>query len=278
MSKQTKFPKYNILGVEVDALTIRQAINYIFENLQSKKRNNIYITKPYVEFIVKASRDKKIAKILKKSELCLADGVSLQKAASFIYGKKKVNLIRSLFWISSDQQWLSQVLPERMAGTNFTIPLFELCQKNNYRIGIIGGKEPQKLMIRLKKIFPKLNLAQTWNGFFDEDQESEIVKNIASNNLDILFVAMGFPRQEFFIYNNLKKLNTKIAIGEGGTFDYRQLGGNLARAPQPLQKVGLEWLWRLFLQPKRFLRQITIFKFFLLVYKQAKNYSKTPLR
>jgi len=169
-------------------------------------------------------------------------------------------------------------LPQRMGGINFTIPLLKLSEQNHYRIGIVGGKNSLKLATNLKTRFPKLNLVKTWNGFFSSTQEKAIVEDIGKQKLDILLVAMGFPRQELFIDRHLKELNCQLAIGEGGSFDYLQLGGNLPRAPRFLQAWGLEWLWRLLLQPKRLLRQIAIVKFILLVYRQAKNYQRMSLR
>lgn len=88
-------------------------------------------------------------------------------------------------------------------------------------------------------------------------------KEIINHGIDILFVAFGSPKQEIWIAENLDKLPVRVAIGVGGAFDF--VSGKVKRAPVWVRKIGLEWLFRLILQPWRIKRQLRLFKFVFLV-------------
>ncbi len=271
----------DILGVEVDKLTITEANNTIaqFVNTPLKNRSKI-VVKPYVEFLTAAQNNPEIKNILNAADLCIADGVSLQWAASFLYGqpaKKTLKVPRSgLRWLQNTE-WRNQVLPEKMAGVTQTKALLTLAEKNKWRIGIIGGlNSPEEIHNAVIKRFPKLAFVKTWKGFFEPEEvaqhkEGDVVKEIIEAKLDVLFVAMGFPRQERFMFRNRENKLAKVMIGEGGTFDYSEMGGPIKRAPLWMQKSGTEWLWRLLRQPKRIGRQSSIPKFVWLVKKQSKQ-------
>lgn len=135
------------------------------------------------------------------------------------------------------------------------------------------GKDSNTASVKnnLKKIFPTLNLVRVWPGYFDDSLERVMIDDIKSYNLDILLVARGFPLQEKFICKYLETDLARVLIGEGGSFDYDQLGGRIKRAPQAMRKIGLEWLWRLFMQPKRIIRMLSVPYFVWLVYFSTKR-------
>lgn len=266
--------KIKILSTEVDALTIDTANSRISDMLKSRTSRSHYVVKPYVEFIELARKDKEIRRILNSADLVLADGVSLQWAASYLYGKpqaKFLRLVRSLLFWLQDNSWRDQVLPEKMAGASQTLPLMRLAAKNGWNIGVVGGSDPYLTRAAIKATIPTLEHLTVWNGYFDKAEEAALVSDIASKKLDILFVAMGFPRQEKFMYKHLSSKLAKVLIGEGGTFDYHVFGGSVKRAPEWMQRAGLEWLFRLIIQPRRLIRQLSIPRFIYHVYRQAKS-------
>lgn len=271
---KNKFNKVNILGVVFDGLTIDKANELIIQRALSNSKP-VYVVKPYVEFLAKSYSDNNLKHILNNAYLTLADGVSIQWAASYLYGKPSksfLKLVRSLmFWIQNNN-WRNQIIPEKMAGLNQTRKLLKLCEVNNLRVGIIGGElKPNIIHANILNRYKNLQQLFCWSGYFKSNQELAIVKQIKDAKLDILFVAMGFPRQEKFIVKNINKSIAKVCIGEGGSFDYDLLGGRVTRAPQKIQNAGLEWLWRLLRQPARIVRQSSILKFIFLVYKQSKS-------
>ena len=120
----------------------------------------------------------------------------------------------------------------------------------------------------MEEKFPNINVVGTHNGFFNNDEE--IVNQINLLNPDVLLVGMGAPKQEKWIFKNKDKLNAKVFIGIGGSFDV--MSGKIKRAPLFFQKLGLEWLYRLIKQPKRFFRMLSLPKFlFSVLLKKIHN-------
>jgi N-acetylglucosaminyldiphosphoundecaprenol N-acetyl-beta-D-mannosaminyltransferase len=253
----------DVLGVRVDIFTIDEINQLIIDRATRPFLKPTVIFKPYVEFISMASRNNDIKNLLNKSDFNIADSIAIQWASSYLYAQPKtrsgfVYSYYSLIFKMRSKSWATQIIPERMAGVDQTIPLLKLANKHKLKIGVLGGPKDISLTQReLNKRFKDIKLS-VWSGYFSDYQKDEIIKDIADKKLDILFCAMGFPKQEKFIIDNKSKLNAKVLIGEGGSFDYDQLGGGIKRAPKWMRKFGMEWLWRLIKQPSRFRRQLAI--------------------
>lgn len=270
--------RIDILGVQIDGLTPSQSIDMMADYIKADHHKSMTVVKPYVEFMTRAHHDEKIRQILNQANLCLPDGISLQWAASFLYGQPSYrptlfSYIKSLVVLIQRPTWRNQIIPERGAGVDATKKLLARAEREGWRVGIVGGKQENVAdrKTAITNIFPELELIQIWPGYFNDSEEKKIVEQIKSSRLDILFVARGFPLQEYFIDSYQKSGLAKILIGEGGSFDYDQLGGKLKRAPQAWRKIGIEWFWRLILQPKRIGRMLSIPHFTWLVYCQAKS-------
>lgn len=110
----------------------------------------------------------------------------------------------------------------------------------------------EKTRDNLKNIFQNIKIVGVHDGYLDENSEREVIEEINRLQPNVLFVATGAPRQEKWIYNNRNKLKVDVATGQGGTFDYE--AGRIKRAPVWIQKIGMEWLWRLILEPSRIVR------------------------
>lgn len=265
-----------ILGVRIDVYKIEEINSLIVEYAKKETKKPLVIFKPYVEFLSLAGKNDDIKKLLNSSDINIADSSAIQWAASYLYGKPNIgsNIVStylSLIFRLQSEKWRQQIIPQRMAGVDQTLPLLRLASKNNLKIGILGGpKDTLATQKELEKRFKNIKV-NIWSGFYEESSESELVKDIASKNLDVLFCAMGFPKQEKFIIKHQNKLNAKVLIGEGGSFDYDQLGGSIKRAPAWMRKLSLEWLWRLIIQPKRIRRQLAIPNFIKQVRKEKRS-------
>ena len=135
--------------------------------------------------------------------------------------------------------------------------------KNKYSIYLYGAKEDsvKKSKDNLEKKYKNINIVGYVNGYRNE---SDVIKDINKSKPDILFVALGTPKQEEFIINNKEKLkNIKIIMPVGGSFDV--ISGNLKRAPLIFRKLKLEWLYRMLKEPKRFVQVFKLIYFILLV-------------
>lgn len=267
----------NILGVNFDCLTIEQANNEIIRLVEtSNSQKSAVVVEPYVEFLSLANTNTEILNILNEADLCLADGTSIQWAGSYLYGKPVQSgsywsVKKTLLFSLQSTKWRNQVFPEKMAGVTQTKLLLKMLEKKGLRVGIVGGSRPGEVESEVRKLFPKLKLVKVWHGYFSRKSESEIIDLIKKAKIDVLFVAMGFPRQELFMSKYKKNGLAKVMIGEGGSFDYHELGGPVRRAPKFMQHIGLEWLWRLLRQPTRIKRQLAIFKFIKLIRQQKKD-------
>jgi N-acetylglucosaminyldiphosphoundecaprenol N-acetyl-beta-D-mannosaminyltransferase len=107
----------------------------------------------------------------------------------------------------------------------------------------------------VRRRYPGLGVAGSHHGYFEADDESEVVRDIRASGADVLLVAMGSPRQEEWIDAHLTELGVGIAMGVGGTFDV--LAGAVRRAPRAVQRLGLEWAWRAVRQPSKVRRVLS---------------------
>ncbi len=223
----------NILGVKIDNLDENEILEKIEGFLNSSKQS--YLTTPNPEFLVQAQEDKEFNKILNQADISIPDGIGL--------------ILASLF--------LGQPIKKRIAG----VDLMELiCQKaanQGYSVFLLGGKKgiAEKASFKLKEKYPGLEIDFCQN-------ESVLPKKEPV----ICFVALGAPKQERWIKNNLNKMpSVKLAMGVGGAFDF--ISDNIKRAPRGIRKIGLEWLWRLALEPwrgKRIFRAVIVFPYLIL--------------
>ncbi len=268
--------KIHILGVRIDILTIDQINQLIIEQASKPYRRPLVVFKPYVEFLSLASRNNNIKDLINSSDINVADSTAVAWSASYLYGRPTMrwglfSLFSSLAFRVQSKSWLTQIVPEQMAGVDQTKPLLRRANQLKLKVGILGGpKNTSALSHSIESRYKEIQLL-CWSGFFEPADEAELVDRIAASQLDILFCAMGFPKQEKFMIKYKGALKAKVIIGEGGSFDYDQLGGAIKRSPALLRKLHLEWLWRLALQPKRLSRQFAVPSFIKKVYSEKKR-------
>ncbi len=143
-----------------------------------------------------------------------------------------------------------------------------------YRVFIYGAKEEvnKKAVERLKEMFPGINIVGRSNGYVSEADMQNLIKQINESKAQVLFVALGSPKQEKWIAEYLPKLNVNICQGIGGTLD--TIAGTVKRAPLFFRKTGTEWIYRLIKQPKRIKRHVVIWVF---IFKIIKYWLKRKL-
>jgi N-acetylglucosaminyldiphosphoundecaprenol N-acetyl-beta-D-mannosaminyltransferase len=280
MSKQLVYDKVEILGIDVDAVTQAQAITYITERASDKQSPPIYVVKPYVEFIDRAVRDETVKTLINQAELVLADGVALVWAAAFLYAGKRSSwrFIQTLAQIIFSPEKLYWPLDKPMAGINFTWPLLEAATLQNLRVYFVGTESTEQILHAAETVRQEitgLKLVGTHSGrdaTVDSGRVSrgwieQLALEIEATSADLILVGMGFPLQEEVISVLTGKLSHGVLVGEGGTFDYEQFGGTRPKAPLFMQRIGLEWLWRLIVQPSRWRRQLAVPRFIWRVWR-----------
>lgn len=268
--KQAVPKRVEVAGIGFDPITQEELIVEIAQRIAQKTdASSFVIYKPYVEFFWQVWTDSSLGQLLHRADRVVADGVAVQWAASYLAGRRSFwRWLKSLLFNIQSAEWRQKVIPERGAGVDATQKLLESAASRGWIIGIFGGpKDSLKTASAIKKRFPGLKVAGVWSGYFSASEEAALIRRIKAAQPDILFVAQGFPRQEKLIDKYRRSGLAKVMIGEGGTFDFNSMGGDLKRAPRWLRHIGLEWLWRLIIQPKRWRRQTSIPVFMWRVFK-----------
>lgn len=236
-----------IVGVNIDNITFIEASIKLEEFLNEKDIKMIFT--PNSEILVDAVNDPCFTEILNSGDLVIPDGIGVVMASKF-YGKP---------------------MEERVTGYDITCKLIELAHYNDKSIYFFGGKEgvAEEAAKNIRQKHKNIKIVGMHNGYFDEEEEKVIINSIIELKPDIIFVALGAPKQEKWIYENRHRLPAKIAMGVGGSIDV--IAGRVKRAPSFYQKAGLEWLYRLIKEPKRFKRVLKLPKFILLSFYDAKT-------
>ncbi|WP_350342408.1 WecB/TagA/CpsF family glycosyltransferase [Proteinivorax tanatarense] len=238
--------RINLLGYSVDALTMEETINKIEQNIKHKSQTQHVVVN--ASKTVLCQKDKELNKILNECKVVNADGQSIVWAAKL----------------------LGKPLPERVAGIDLFLNLVELSETKGYNIYLLGATEEtvKKVNSVLKQKYPDLNIVGYRNGYFSKSEEQDILEDISSKAVDMLFVAFGSPKQEKWAYRNLSKTNALFCMGVGGSFDV--LAGINKRAPIFMQKAGLEWFHRFLQEPRRMWKRCFIdnSKFVFLLLKE----------
>ncbi|MCA1055166.1 WecB/TagA/CpsF family glycosyltransferase [Rossellomorea aquimaris] len=231
--------KENYLGVDVCTFNYEQISTSILNDIENDKKSFIVAINP--EKIMKARKDKELLTLLNNADYQIPDGIGVVVASKLKGGKIK----------------------ERVTGIDLMMHLCKVCESNGKSIFLYGGKPgvAETAKDKLIKDFPSIRIVGVIDGY---EQDQEYIKEKINNaNPDIIFVALGSPKQENWILENMNTSSPSIYQGVGGSFDV--IAGNIDRAPEFLQKFGLEWFYRLLKEPWRWKRQILLPKFLIAV-------------
>jgi len=220
-----------ILDVKVDKRDLPSVISQISEWLSQDGQHLVVTVNP--EFIVAAQKNSEFKRILNQADLSTADGSGLVWAAKFLAGEK----LERVTGVDLADKLLSGVCPQAKIYLLGGAPGVAKTVQAGYTENVIGAEDGGKLVP---------------NNLELENNQAAI-ERINASGANILLAAFGQVKQEIWLVNNLPKLpNIKVAIGVGGTFDY--LSGRAKRPPKWLRNLGLEWLYRLIKEPKRWRR------------------------
>lgn len=237
----------------IDNVTKKEAIAHIEECINTRKIGHV-IT-PNVDQIIRIESDKYFKKIYENAELLLTDGTPL-------------------VWIS---RWYKKPIKEKICGSDLVPDLCELAAQKGYSIFLLGAAEgvAAKAAENLKKNNSGLKVAGVYSppyGFEkDKNEIDKINKMLFASNADMLFVGMGVPKQDIFIYENMNKYQIPMSFSIGATIDFE--AGIQKRAPKWINRIGMEWLYRLVRDPKRMFKRYIIndMKIFKLAWRYRKR-------
>lgn len=166
---------------------------------------------------------------------------------------------------------LNTEVKEKIAGIELMKDIIKKCVEDGKGIYLLGASQENlnACVANLLTMYPNLNLLGYKNGFFDIDNPKDVLDDIKNSKPEVLFVAMGCPRQEKFIVKYMDELPVRIFMGVGGSFDV--IGEKVKRAPRWMINIGMEWAYRVVKEPRRIKRLGSIPKFLLLVLKNRHN-------
>lgn len=222
-----------ILGIPIHAVTMAETLDWVAAAVAERVPRQICTANP--EFVMAAQRDTEFRAVLEQADLVLADGVGL-------------------LWAAGRQ---GQRLPERVAGSDLVWRLAEAAAERGWRLYLLGAAEGVAARVAgiWQARYPGLVVAGTFAGSPSPAEAQAIIARTRAAAPDVLMVAYGAPAQDKWIARYREQLGVPVSLGVGGSFDF--VAGVAQRAPVWAQRLGLEWLHRLWRQPWRARRIFT---------------------
>ena len=219
-----------LLGFDIDKFDFDSAVEFA----KSRKGQVVTINPEMIDY---ASKNINFAQIVHQAELVIPDGIGVQLGLKLVGSNVR-----------------------RIAGIEFARRMLE--EMKGKPVAFVGAKSHiiEKAVLNLKNEIPELNVVYVQDGYFNDNEK--VLNEVVEKQPELLLVALGSPKQEEFIYALKSKLPNAIMIGVGGSFDV--WSGEVERAPEIYQKMGLEWLYRTVKEPKRFKRIFPTLPLFVL--------------
>jgi N-acetylglucosaminyldiphosphoundecaprenol N-acetyl-beta-D-mannosaminyltransferase len=222
--------RVEILGIDFDSLTFAEAIEAI-DRMIVDRRPGFLIT-ANLNWAMLAGGDERLKQITRRAELVVADGMPV-------------------VWLSRLKK---QSLPQRVTGADLVPALCELAAARGYRVFFLGAAEGvgQTAADQLKSRYPELQIAGVEAPVLAElsiAAESALLHRIRQSRADIVFAAFGQPKGELWLHDNLHHMGSVVAMQIGASIDF--VAGRAQRAPRWIQRLGVEWLYRTWQEPRR---------------------------
>ncbi len=226
--------RVEVLDCPLDVATMEQSLARCEAAIAS--RNYLQHMSVNAAKLVALRDDPEMRRMIADCELITADGQSVVWAARLLGAR----------------------LPERVAGIDLMTRLLEAADAKGYRVYVLGAKREvlDTALARLRERYPNLQLAGSHDGYYADEEAEELCEEIRASAADILFVAMSSPRKEYFLGERGAELGVPFAMGVGGSVDV--IAGVTRRAPRLLQRLGLEWAYRLAQEPRRLARRYVV--------------------
>lgn len=233
-----------VLGVKVHRVDLAQAVEWVKGRIAA--RFGGFVVTANAELVVRAAEDHEVGEIVAAADLVVPDGVGVLWAGS-IKGAG---------------------FPGRVPGVELMEALVQQSVSEGWRVALYGATPgiAEKAAKELGKRYPGFKPAACWHGFLSESEEQIMLTQLQEIQPDIVFVALGAPRQERWIWAHKRQLPHTVLMGVGGSFDV--FAGKVRRAPRWMCELGLEWLFRLIQEPSRFRRMLALPRFVILVLRE----------
>jgi len=285
-----------ILGIKISITSKEEVLDFI--NLRLENKEKFYIVTPNPENLLLATKDWLLAKAIRRSDLSIPDGIGLSQAYKFLNFKdNKDNFLRTPLMFGQgmlvgaatifNKKYLTNDLPI-IKGRELFLEVIKIANDRKLRVYLFGGEHGEQIKTKeVLEIDYKNIVFKTHHQFpqygknaqpvtpMDRKLHKTILGSIKLFEPDLIIVALNTPKQEKWIYRNFFRLNATGAFALGGTFNY--IAGNMKLPPIWMEKLGLEWVYRLIQEPKRLRRILNAFPIFpwkVFLWKLRKQSSK----
>lgn len=235
MAETKSFP---FLNIKINNLSEHELLTAARERIEAKQKSMIAFAN--VDVIIRAEKDAHLREILNKADYTLADGMPL-------------------LWIS---KLYRQPIHKKISGADFVPVLCEMAEQEGFSIYLLGGASgiTERAAVNLQQKHPALKIAGLCSpeyGFEKDEIQLKMIRDqISGAAPDILIVCLGCPKQEKFIYENMGKYKAVLSVCAGATVDF--LAGSVKRCPKWMSNVGLEWFYRVLMEPRRLFKRYFI--------------------
>ncbi len=221
------FTRKIVTGVPIAAVTMPEMVSLCADSVRNKRQMTIGAAN--AAKVVKMRHDPQLCQAVLGTDIIIADGASLVLASRL----------------------LGQSLPCRVTGIDLFFELLKVADQEGFSVFFFGATQEvlDAVLAKVRLDHPHLPIAGSRNGYYKPEEEAAITEEIRASQADLLFVAMGSPAKELFLARWGKETGARICHGVGGSFDV--MGGKVKRAPMMMQNFGLEWLYRVWQEPRR---------------------------
>lgn len=247
----TKSDEVAFLGVQIDNLTMAEAVDAIVSTSEARGSHQVTFVNADCYNIARANPEYK--RILQCSHLTLADGIGVKIAGKL----------------------LRQPIKQNVNGTDMFPRLCEALAGTGKGLYLLGAKPGVAEMVArwVSANYPETKVCGFHHGFYAKEEEETVIQTIRESGAEILLVAMGVPKQEIWLSQNLERTGAKVGIGVGGLFDF--YSGRIPRAPQWVREIGMEWFYRFMQEPRRMWRRYFVGNFTFLFSVMAERLHKS---
>ena len=226
-------PPFGLLGAQFHTLNMARVMDRVMDWCRWPDRHARIIITVNAAILIMMRSDERLAGAVRGADLVVADGMPIVWASRLMAGG----------------------LPERVTGVDLMDGILTRGSTCSLRIFLLGTTQArlEKLQEEIRRRYPGIIIAGARNGYFDRNHDAEVLAEIRESGADVLFVGMPAPIKEVWCEEHRACFEVPVVLGVGGAFDV--LAGFVPRAPRVLQRAGMEWAWRLALEPRKLWRR-----------------------
>ncbi|KRF33972.1 WecB/TagA/CpsF family glycosyltransferase [Paenibacillus sp. Soil787] len=244
-------PKVRIYGVPISKMSMDQTVAYLTNVIEQRQPHQIITANPIM--VMAAQEDSAYLSMMQRAELIVPDGTGVVWAAKYV----------------------GEPVVERVPGYDLIHELMKVGESKGWKVYLLGASNEviQAAAEKLRTTYPRIKLVGVRDGYFKDEQDAEVIRDIVDAAPDILLVGRSAANQEPWIGKYKQQIGVPVMMGVGGSFDV--LSGKLKRAPVLFQKLRLEWFYRLIQEPWRYKRMLLLPKFAIKVMRDKEKVTKS---